>query len=109
PIGRKLFAKRADALQRALTAAVSCNVKSALAGDMNFDLVAVFELQRLDNGTGKTNGKAVSPLRNPHVTPLISIYYVYHRPGRSQGGRKGRNRFQCGAAQQSMNSRRVTR
>ena len=42
-------AKSADARQRALAALVAGDVKSPDAGDMHFDLVALFVLQCLDD------------------------------------------------------------
>jgi len=51
---------------------------------VDFDLVAFFELQCLDDGTGKTNGKAVSPFRNPHDPR--SLIAICSRTKHSQGG-----------------------
>src|SRR5262249_55410359 len=70
PVGRQRDRKLPDALHRALSATVKRDIKSALAGDADLDLVALLQLQRLDNHSGKPDGKAVAPFTNSHDRPL---------------------------------------
>jgi hypothetical protein len=40
--------------------------KHAVGGDMNFNVIALAQLQRLDDSGGQTNRQAVSPFCNLH-------------------------------------------
>lgn len=42
---------------------------------MNVNLIALFQIERFDNGGWKTNGKAISPARNLH-NRLFDILYI---------------------------------
>ena len=42
--------------------------KFTLVGDMDFDLVALFQVKRVDHGSRKADRQAVAPFRNSHFS-----------------------------------------
>src|SRR5207249_10325690 len=56
----------AQALQQLFTPGLAGDAQRPTVGDMDFDIVARFQLQRLDHGGGKADGEAVAPFRDLH-------------------------------------------
>jgi hypothetical protein len=60
-IGRKPTAEGAKPLQQRLAAGFTRDDEFPRVGDMDFDLIAFREFERLDHGSGKPNREAVAP------------------------------------------------
>jgi len=60
--GGKRTAETPQSFQSALLAVVTLDHELALARNAHFNLVAIFEVKRLDDGARQANGKTVSPL-----------------------------------------------
>src|SRR6185437_1247589 len=60
-------AERAKALQQLRAARLPRHGECARIGNVDFNLVAFLQRKRFDNGGGKTDSKAVAPLRDLHV------------------------------------------
>jgi len=52
-VGRKAPAKSSKAFQQLLTSGLTRHAEFTLVGNMDFDLVALFQLERVDYGGGK--------------------------------------------------------
>src|SRR5258707_10967131 len=65
-VGGKAAAERTKALQHLLPSGLALDGELPRIGDVEFDLVAVFQLQRLDHRSREANGKAVAPFGDPH-------------------------------------------
>ena len=50
----------------------------ALTGDVDFDVVALLQLERLDDGSGETHRQAVAPFGNLHDRYTLA-WNVYPR------------------------------
>src|SRR5487761_44403 len=79
-VGREPSAERVQALQQILASGPTRHRHVSRAGDMDFDLVAGLELQRLRPRSGKPNGEAVAPFRDLHdsLHGYTSYDNVYH-------------------------------
>ena len=55
----------------------------ALTGDVDFDVVALLQLQRLDDGSGKTDGQAVAPFANLHGGYTLAREGYLYQPASS--------------------------
>src|SRR6185437_4117871 len=88
PAGREFDGKRLDALQRAFPAAIELDVERTPACDSDVDLVAFLQLQRLDDRSGKPDGKAVTPFRNLHgaLHGYTWLMYIFGRHFQATGG-----------------------
>src|SRR4051794_11617780 len=64
---RETPAKRAEAVQQVGAARLSRNPEAAGIRQMDLDLVAFLELQRLRNGCRQADGQTIAPLCDAHV------------------------------------------
>jgi hypothetical protein len=68
-VGRKAAAERTQAAEHLIPSRLAHDRKPPRIGDMQLDLVALFQLQRLDHSHGKADGEAVAPFSHSHDTP----------------------------------------
>src|SRR5918999_784887 len=66
---RQRAPERAQPGKCLLTALVARDLETAHAGDHDLDVVALLQIERLDDHLGQANGEAVSPLRDLHAKP----------------------------------------
>src|ERR1700733_12036258 len=76
-VDRKPPAEPAQALEQFRTSGLARYGELMAAGDVDFDVVAFLQFQRLDHGGRKANGEAVAPFGDLHV-PLRRIYCGRH-------------------------------
>jgi hypothetical protein len=65
-----------------LPAFIPTDFKHPFIDNTDFDLVALFEIQSVNDGQGQSHGEAIAPFRDLHGTSLFSGYtlvIVYHR------------------------------
>src|SRR5271170_2268426 len=65
-IGGQATAEGAKAFQQLLTSGLARNAELTPVVDVDFDLVALFQLQCFDHGGGKADGQAVAPFCDLH-------------------------------------------
>jgi hypothetical protein len=65
-VGGKTATEGSEAFQQLCPTGLARDGELATVGDMNLDLVAFLELEDFDHGGGKADGKAVTPLGDPH-------------------------------------------
>jgi hypothetical protein len=72
-IGRKTAAEGAKTPQELVTPGLTRNAEPPGVGDIDFNLIAFFELKRFDHGSRKPDRETVSPFGDLHV----SLFFGY--------------------------------
>jgi hypothetical protein len=86
-IDREPAAEGAKPLQQFLTAGFARDGEFSRPNDMNFDLIAAFEFERLHHGGRKANGETVAPFGDLHVTSFdTQVWNVYQSRMRVKEG-----------------------
>jgi len=65
-IGRESASEGAQALEQGLPIGCARDHERARTGGMDLDVVALLQLERLDDGSGETNGQTVAPFADLH-------------------------------------------
>jgi hypothetical protein len=59
-------AQLAQPRERSFTLSIAAHLELTRAGDSNLDLIALFEIERLDDRRRQSNRETVSPFRDLH-------------------------------------------
>jgi hypothetical protein len=77
-VGRKTPTEPTKALQRLFSPGRSCHHEFPRTRDADFNLIAFFQLQRLDNRGGWANGETIAPSQDSHdiLYKYICLMYI---------------------------------
>ena len=79
-VGRKPASEAAQALEQGLPVGCARDHERARTGGVDLDVVALLQLERLDDGGGQTHGQAVAPFGNLHTRYTLSWMYIRRQP-----------------------------